>query len=236
MEATQKQPIDPERENLIQQMLRDAQKTDLSSDLTKNPVIHRGDTELPAPMIVNKITSAGYVYCWDTRSFFKAPVLYYMLPQILRQRRVDGSYRWTVTDPKQEPKRGTYKCMLHKDDPNRAHYDDIGFRACPKENITNPYQVSQHMRSKHRVEWAAIEKERIDRERQEDRKLQQLMVESIARKPIEPTQPIAETTRTIIVENVTEKEAKKTTFICDACGADFGSAKTLDNHKKEQHK
>lgn len=172
--------VDPEREKLIAEMLRDAKKTELPSELTKEPVIHRGDEELPAPMVVSKVSSAGYVYVWDSRTYVKVPVLYYMLPQVLRQRRQDGSYRFQVRDPGKLPKRGTHKCFLHKDDPNRKHYDELGFRLCKKENITNPYQVLQHMKSKHKAEWAAIEEEKKERERQEDRSLQKLLLSKAA--------------------------------------------------------
>ena len=214
MEDSQKKQIDPERESLIQEMLRDAKKTDLSSSLDKEPVIHRGDAELPAPMVRSKITSAGYVFVYDTRTFQKAPVLYYMLPQILRTRRQDGSYRWTVNDPGKEPRRGQFKCQLHKDNPNRAHYDTLGFRVCPKDNLANPYEVRRHMQLKHKAEWAAIEEARKEQERQDDRKLQQLMVETVAGKTIKPVE-----------------EVKKTAFVCDVCGADFGAQVILDKHK-----
>lgn len=171
---------DPKREELIAEMLRDSKTVELPSELTKEPVIHRGDEELPAPMVVSKVTSAGYRYVWDTRTFKKIPILYYMINQKMRQRRPDGSYQFQATDPHKEPKRGTLKCFLHKDDPSRKHYDELGFRTCKKENITNPYQVLQHMKSKHKAEWAAIEEERKERERQEDRQLQKLLLSKAA--------------------------------------------------------
>ncbi len=180
MEDSQKQGRDPEREALIHEMLRDAQKTELPSELTKEPVIHRGDDDLPAPMVVNKITSAGYVYVWDTRTYEQIPILYYMLPSKMRQRREDGSYRFTTLDPGKLPKRGTYKCLLYKDDPNRKHYDDLGFRVCPKDNLASRYQVGRHMKLKHPAEWAAIEDERKERERQEDRELQRMVLGKVA--------------------------------------------------------
>lgn len=181
------QAKDPEREALIQEMLRDAesQKTELPSELTREPVIHRGDEDLPAPMVVNKITSAGYVYVWDTRSYEKIPILYYMLPSKMRQRREDGSYRFTTLDPGKKPKRGTYKCLLHKDAPDRARYDELGFRVCPKDNLTNQYQVGRHMKLKHPAEWNAIEDERKERERKEDRELQRMLIGKVAEKPTE---------------------------------------------------
>ena len=88
-----------DNESLIQEALRDAKLVDLPSELKTNPVIHKGDGELDAPMTVKELSSAGYVYVWDSRTFERAPVLYYMLPSILRRRREDGSFIWTTNDP-----------------------------------------------------------------------------------------------------------------------------------------
>lgn len=176
-EDSQNKQIEQDNEALIQEALRDAKVHELPGELTTNPIVHRGDETLQAPMTVKEISSAGYVHVWDSRTYERFNVLYYMLPQKLRQRRKDGSFRFTTNDPKQEPKHGTIKCLLHLDGENRAHYDELGFRTCPKHNITNPYQLTQHMKKKHKEEWAAIEKEREDKERKEDRALQRLLLE-----------------------------------------------------------
>ncbi len=165
-----------ENEALIQEMLRDAKKVELPSELTKNPVIHKGDDTLAAPMTVKEISSAGYVYIWETDTFEKVPVLYYMLAQKLRQRRPDGSFRFTTVDPGKQPKRGTILCMLHPDGKDRKHYEELGFRTCPKSNITNQYQLQQHMAKRHKEEWAAIKAEKEAKEKEEDRMLQRLLL------------------------------------------------------------
>ena len=161
---------------LIEEMLRDAKRVDLPSELTKNPVIHKGDDTLSTPMVVREVSSSGYVFVWDTRTFEKIPVLYYMLPKVLRRRRQDGSFRFTTHDPNKKPVHGQIKCYLHPDSPDRKHYNELGFRVCKKANITNDYQLKQHMKKKHPQEWEAIESERKERERQEDRQLQQALL------------------------------------------------------------
>ena len=166
------------QDTIIEDMLREAKPTELEGDLTRNPVIHKGDGDLEAPMVVHEISSAGYVYVWDTRTFDKIPILYYMLPSKLRQRRTDGSYRFTMKDPGKLPKRGTVKCLLHESNPDRKHYDEMGFKVCKKSNITNLHQLRQHMTKKHSQEWKAIEEERKENERQEDRALQKLLLKS----------------------------------------------------------
>lgn len=189
-----------DRELLISEMLRDAKTVELPSDLTVNPVIHKGDETLEAPMIVKEITSAGYVYVWDTRTFEKIPILYYMLPAKMRERRPDGSFRFTTTQPSEKPWRGVLKCFLHKDDLNRKHYDELGFRYCNKSNLTNPYQRERHMQMKHSKEWASMENEKKERERLEDRELQRAILSQV--RPLE----VKEEERTLYVS---DKDKKK---------------------------
>lgn len=171
-----------DNESLIAEQLRDAKLVDVPSELKSNPIIHKGDGELEAPMTVKELSSAGYVYVWDSRTFERAPVLYYMLPQLLRTRRDDGSFIWTTNDPKQLPYRGTLKCMLHKDSPDRESYNSMGLRVCKKSNIINEFEVKQHMIKKHSKEWAAIEDIRKERERQEDRAAQKELYTAIGGK------------------------------------------------------
>lgn len=165
-----------DNEGLIQEALRDAKLVDLPSELKANPVIHKGDETLDAPMTVKELSSAGYVYIWDSRTFERAPVLYYMLSSIMRRRREDGSFIWTTNDPKQLPARGTHKCLLHKDSPNRESYKKMGLRTCKKSNIINEYEVKQHMLKKHPKEWMSIEDVRKERERVEALEIQKGML------------------------------------------------------------
>jgi len=167
-----------ENEALVQQMLRDAKPAKVESDLEKNPVIHKGDIEQPAPMVVSKLSNSGYVWIYDTRTGEQIPCIYYLVPVKMRQKRTDGSFKFTTVDPGFRPKKGTFKCMLHPESENRAHFNELGFRTCNKSNLINKYQLNQHMKKKHPQEWAAIESERIDREKEEDRALQRLLLAS----------------------------------------------------------
>lgn len=173
----------PDNEALIEEMLADATSTDVPSELSENPVIHKGDGALEAPMTVKELTSAGYKNMWDTRTYEWAPVLHYMVQQKLLERRPDGSRIWTTNDPKRLPKRGTHKCLLHKDSPNREEYDKMGLRSCKKSNIINAYEVKQHMSKKHPKEWQAIEDVRKEKERLEAVEIQRGMLSAMRGKP-----------------------------------------------------
>lgn len=208
-EDTLKEATVEEQETLIQEMLRDAQSTELPSDLKTNPVVHRPDGELAVPMTVHEISSAGYVRAWDTRTFEEVAILYYMLPQKLRQRRKDGSFRFTTNDPKRAPVQGNIKCILHKDDPKREIWDTRGYSICPKSNIKNPYELRQHMLRKHPAEWKGMEEERAERERQEDRELYRSLARAATK---------------------TEDNQRDSKFYCLKCGMDFGTEKTRDRH------
>jgi hypothetical protein len=185
MKATQQ-----DNESLIQEALRDAKKAEIPSDLKTNPIIHRGDSTLEAPMTVKEISGSGYVYVWDTRSYEKIPILYYMLPSKLRLRRQDGSFMFTTTDPGKEPKHGEIKCMLNSDYKDRKHFDELGFRVCPKSNLTNQYQLETHMKRKHPQEWATIKSEKETREREEDRALQRLLLKNQIKEDSEVSPPL----------------------------------------------
>lgn len=208
-----------ENESLIQEMIRDAEKVNLKDEFSSNPVVHKGDADLDAPMVAKEVSTAGYVWVWETRTYEKLPVLYYMLPAKLRQRRPDGSFRFTTVDPKKDPRRGTLKCFLHKDDPNRKHYDEMGFRLCSKANLTNEYERRRHMNLKHPKEWDSLESERKDRERLEDRELQKMMIASITKTPL--SEPVVEATNPI-----------DEVYKCDICGKEVSSPLALAGHKR----
>lgn len=223
--------IERDNEALIQEMLRDKNPVEMPSELIRNPVIHKGDTDLPAPMTVSELRSAKYYYIYSTETGDRVPCLGYMLGQKLRQRLPNGKFRFSVSKPDFEPIRGTTKCMLHPDDPNRIRYNGLGFRTCQKSNLMNPHQLRLHMQHRHKQEWETLEEERKERERGEDRQLQRLLVGQ-ASKNIESEQPIEKS-----IDNTLEKtEQDKPVFLCDVCGVDFGTQKTMEKHKAEQHK
>ena len=157
-----------ENETLIAEMVRDKVEV--------NTVLHKGDDVLDAPMVVKEVSGPKRLYIWNTRTYEKVPILYYMLGQKLKQRRLDGSLMFRGSDPGKKFKMGEVKCLLHSSNENRAHYDGMGLRVCPKSNIINPHQLRLHMLHKHPQEWAAIEEERKEKEKQEERDFQRAII------------------------------------------------------------
>lgn len=158
---------------LVEEMLRQATRAEEPGDMKINQIVPDGSKELP--IAVNSLESAGYVYIYDTKSGEPSVINRNMLASKLKQKRVDGSFvfsmKQTVT-----PVRGTYKCLLHPESPNRANYDSLGFPVCRKCNLTSPFQVERHMQKRHKQEWETIKAEKEKQERQEDRAFQRSII------------------------------------------------------------
>ena len=166
----------------IEEQMRDA-------EVAPETGVKLDGTEPLTDMSPVKMQSAGYVYIYNTRTAERSVCNRNMLMAHLRKVRPDGSLVFTTRKSSFSPKRGTLKCMLHPDDPNRAHYDELGLATCRKANLTSPYQVQRHMLKRHKMEHATIkeeiankEKEEAREERKQDRKLRETLIKGAAKK------------------------------------------------------
>lgn len=141
-------------------------------------VVNKGSADNPMPAVITSMEEAGWTFIYDRRTGDRSVCNNNMLSTKLRQK-VDGILVFTTIDPKIRVTPGTIKCRLHKDDLQRPEWDKMGLPKCNKANITSEYELSQHMQKKHKKEWAAIEKIRIDTERKEDRAAQRAMTEAL---------------------------------------------------------
>lgn len=123
-------------------------------------------------MSLKELTSAGWVYVWNTKTGDRSICNRNMLRKQLKKRHPDGTPAFTTSEPSIKPYRGTFKCLLHPDGENRAHYDEIGLPVCRKSNITSKHMVERHMQKRHKMEWEVIKAEKAEREKQEDREFQ----------------------------------------------------------------
>ncbi len=161
--------INTENAAIIESMVREAKSAPEPGTIKAGQVLHQGDDSAPAPQVALKLKSAGYAYIWDNRTGEMSITNMNMLRAQLDKKREDGSQVFTTINPHIKLKRGSLKCMLHKDSPNRAHFTELGLAICTKSNLTSPYQVIRHMQRRHHQEWETIEAERITAEKADEK-------------------------------------------------------------------
>lgn len=166
---------EPTTEEILAQMMAASPAPEPGS-AGRNDVIHRGDDDLPAPMRIGALSSAGYVEVWDTRTRERSVVNRNLLPTQLKKLRPDKTRVFTTVKPTEPPARGALKCPLHPEGPHRTEYDVLGLPTCGKANLTSPYQVRRHMEKRHPTSWATLEEERVRVEREADRDLQRQII------------------------------------------------------------
>jgi len=173
---------DLERDKLLEELTRDAEPAPEPGTLHIKDIIHRGDEDLPAPMVAQALESACWVFVYDTKTGERSIINRNMLAAQLDKRREDGSRIFTTVKPATPPARGTFKCLLHPTSPNRALYDRMGLPVCKKSNLTSEFQVMRHMQTRHRIEWQTIENERTRQEKNQEREFQQQLLERVSGK------------------------------------------------------
>ena len=145
----------------------------------------RGNDDVPMPIVQSKLSSDGYVYIWDRYSGNSSLTNRNMLPVQMRKRFNDGPHKGELvfqrTDPSLDkgwkaPKRNKLKCRLHQDDEDRQTWDEMGFPVCTKNNLVSPYHQGRHMQSKHKSEWAAIQDMQWQRENDEQKEFQRMLM------------------------------------------------------------
>jgi hypothetical protein len=175
-----------ENAEILEQMLREAEPAEEPGTLKKKDVIPSDD----APMIVSKLKSVKYVHIYDTDSGEDSLCSRNMLKQHLELKRADGSPVFTTRKPLVAPARGTLKCLLHADGPNRKHYDELGLPTCRKANLTSPFQVTRHMQKRHKQEWETIKSELEAAKEARQERFQEAMVASVGKTVGTPDAPL----------------------------------------------
>lgn len=196
---------------LLEQELADAEKAPAP---VVDKILSTGNDGQSLPTAISSISGNDYVWIYDTKTHERSKTTKNMLATQLRKLRPDGSRIFTTSKPKEQPVRGSLKCMLHVDDPNRSHYDDLGFTTCNKNNLTSPYQVKRHMQKKHKDEYAAIvEEKQLEKEEREEANKER------DRKFMEGLAGIASVPQGI-------------KYTCEVCGKEFSSQLALTGHKR----
>jgi hypothetical protein len=226
-----------------EELLRDLEDAPEPGTMTRGQIIHSGSGELPVAMVTQALQSAQYVYLWDTVTYERSVCNRNMLRTNLRKRRKDGSFVFTPKDPKKAPYRGTLKCRLHIDHPDRGRYDPLGFPTCPMDNLRSEFDVRRHMQHRHKTEWATIEQDREDRQRELDRQAQYGILKAVGGKleevpfaltptPAPVAEPVPEAEPVPAPEAEPEPEIGPVaeTLFCE-CGKGFRHSKGKNNAK-----
>ncbi len=160
---------------LLEELLSKAEKAAEPGSLSKNKQVETKDLAAA----VSSIESAGYSFIYDTQTGERSLTNNNMLRTQLGKKRPDGAAFFTTIDPQIPLKRGVFKCLLHPENPNREHYDEMGLATCKKSNLNSVYQVKRHMQKRHKDEWAVMEDERLTTEKDKDRKLQESVLKAM---------------------------------------------------------
>ena len=138
----------------------------------------KGEAEdWPYEIDLDMLEHNGYVVVYHRRTREPSVIMYDALAKQLKK--VDPDTKelaFQLERPATPPYRGTLKCLLHADDPDRPKYDQFGFAVCRKSNLPSNYQRELHMQRKHKAEWAAMQRDRGDRERAERLEFQRLVL------------------------------------------------------------
>ena len=166
---------------LIEEMIQEAESVPKKGG-GAGEVIDKGDeTESRPPIVMSHVSGNDKVFIYDTETGQQSECLRYMLTTQLRKKRPNGKPYFTTKRPGVEPRSGAFTCLLHPDREERSHYDEIGLPTCKKSNLTSIHQVERHMQKKHPAEWATIEKERTQREKEEDREFQRSLLNKVSK-------------------------------------------------------
>ena len=204
-------------------------------DYIRSPSETSEDLPESAGMVVSDLASAGYSYLYETRTNEPTLVNNNMrAAQLMVTRPEDGSLVFQSKKPSKTPWRGSIKCFLHADQPDRAWYTAMGFSVCRKATLPNQYQADNHARARHKEEWAAVVAARERREREEDREIQRNMANALAGRAAQAQVPEAEPDL-VQADPPAEREKEETsnfnadgtvTGACDVCGKSFTNRDT----------
>ena len=163
-------------EKMTVELMEEAEAAPEPGSFNRRQVIHSPSDVFPIDVQVASLESAGYVYVYDTLTGSRSVINRNMLESQLSKLRPDGTRFFTTVKPDFEPKRGTLKCLLHPDDPERGQYDIWGFPTCNKSNLISEFHVNRHVQIRHRMEWQTIYDERERKEKEEERDFQRQLL------------------------------------------------------------
>ena len=202
----------------IEELMQEVEEAEEPGNLREGQVLHRSNDDMPLGVQVASVASAGHVFIYNTKTGDRSKTNRNMLEDQLRKVfPEDGTRVYTTVKPPFEPPRGTYKCLLHADNAEREHYDQMGLATCTKDDLASEYQVQRHMERRHRMEWATIGEERDRAEKDEERRFQRTLMAAIAQ----------------VGTNGAPNRSNRP--VCDQCGRTFKSDAGVKLHVRQKH-
>ena len=202
----------------IEELMQEVEEAEEPGNLREGQVLHRSNDDMPLGVQVASVESAGHVFIYNTKTGSQSKTNRNMLEaQLKKVFPEDGTRVFTTVKPPFEPPRGTYKCLLHADNEERAHYDQMGLATCTKDDLASEYQVQRHMERRHRMEWATIGEERDRAEKDEERRFQRTLMAAIAQ----------------VGTNGAPNRSNRP--VCDQCGRTFKSDAGVKLHVRQKH-
>ena len=152
-------------------------------------LVHSPDISYPAGAVVSQVVHDRRVPLYNTRTHEEVWVNSWQADDspgsLLKRVHTDidhpewlGKLLFSRT-PTGVFRRGTFKCWLHPDQPERASYTQRGMAVCRSAHLASEYQVEVHMSHKHKQEYAAINSMKEGEEKEEDRRLQREMIHAL---------------------------------------------------------
>jgi len=201
------------------ELMEEAEPAPEPGSFDRRKVIHSPSDAFPIDVQIASLESAGYVYVYDTENGERSVVNRNMLESQLQKMRPEGTRYFTTVKPDKEPKRGTLKCLLHSDDPDRGQYDIWGFATCNKSNLISEFQVNRHVQIRHRMEWQTIYEDRERKEKEEERNFQRQLLGAATRTGVQP-------------EVAVSAEAR---FDICTCGQEYRAGYIAQHQRGERH-
>ena len=192
-----------------------------------------------------RYSGPGYIKFWDLRTgeeLHTTEDLWKGHPPSLgvKDRKDEaGQLIFSEIKPDMDYVTGKWRCWLHPEGEERAHYDAQGFPVCSKATLINPMQVQMHMKRKHATVWEAILFEKTEKA---DKELRELQIAVLKQQlpPAPPVAPLTITEEQVILPKLAELEVavrvprkKKGGFKCE-CGQII-KHRTQTHIKGERH-
>ena len=237
----------------LQEMIATAERADEPGETRTHDTLVGNSDEGLGVSAISELSSAGYVWMYDTETGDPSRTNLNMLPEQLQKTREDGSRRFTTNDPGFRPVLGAIKCMLHANDPSRETYMAMGLPVCDKATILSKMSLLDHMRHKHPQENKMISqlttdaKEARQTEREEATLVAMQKMAGFApaappvAEPVAPIVPEIEYEDETLVEPVVEPKPVQIVAPCPICVykaksmSQGGATRKLNSHKRKKH-